>query len=326
MKKSSKNRLTPQQESLFPGSSLFDKIARAVCRAGTLPRKELHEAWEMAKRVRRIYRGGRVLDLACGHGLLAHIMLILDDTSSSALAVDRKIPLNAKKLSNALITSWPRLENRIIFKEVNLQTISVLPDDIVISAHACGSLTDLIIDKAIEQHASAQWAIELLASKRYKRYLKTTSANRIKINRDAVKEAERYDGKWVLETNDDTITVEDAARGYKGLMIIERCFRSLKRTQIKMTPMYHWADRRIKTHVKICVLALLIERVAEIACSKSWFHIRRSLEKLQATECHGTDHMFFKLNEVVHEVKETFNILEIPLPAGIVGISNMQKR
>ena len=153
MKKSSKNRLTPQQESLFPGSSLFDKIARTVCRAGTLPRKELHEAWEMAKRVRRIYRGGRVLDLACGHGLLAHIMLILDDTSSSALAVDRKIPVNAKKLSNALITSWPRLKNRIIFKELNIQKISVLPDDIVISAHACGSLTDLIIDMAVEQRA-----------------------------------------------------------------------------------------------------------------------------------------------------------------------------
>ncbi|MCD4721573.1 MAG: SAM-dependent methyltransferase [Desulfobacula sp.] len=153
MKKSSKNRLTLQQESLFPGSSLFDKIARAVCRAGTLPRKELHEAWEMAKRVRRRYRGGRVLDLACGHGLLAHIMLILDDTSSIAIAVDRKIPLNAKKLSDVLITSWPRLKNRIIYKEMDIREIFVLPDDIVVSAHACGSLTDLIIDKAIEQHA-----------------------------------------------------------------------------------------------------------------------------------------------------------------------------
>lgn len=153
MKKSSKNRLTPQQESLFPGGSLFDKIARAVCRAGTLPRKELYEAWEMAKRVRRRYRGGRVLDLACGHGLLAHIMLILDDTSNIAMAVDKKIPLNAKKLSNILIKSWPRLKNRIIYNEVDVQEISVLPDDIVVSVHACGSLTDLIIDKAIEQHA-----------------------------------------------------------------------------------------------------------------------------------------------------------------------------
>ena len=153
MKKSSKNRLTPQQQSLFPGDNLFDKIARAVCRAGTLPRKELHEAWEMAKRIRRRYRGGRVLDLACGHGLLAHIMIILDDSSKIAIAVDTKIPLNAKKLSNALITSWPRLKDRIIYKQMHIQEITIFPDDIVVSAHACGSLTDMIIDKATEQHA-----------------------------------------------------------------------------------------------------------------------------------------------------------------------------
>ena len=153
MKKSSKNRLTPQQAPLFPGSGLFDKIARAVCRAGTLPRKELHEAWEMAKRVRRKYRGGRVMDLACGHGLLAHIMLILDDSSQTAVAVDKKIPLNAGKLSKALISTWPRLKNRIIYKQVPVQEITILPDDIVVSAHACGALTDLIIDRAIEQRA-----------------------------------------------------------------------------------------------------------------------------------------------------------------------------
>ena len=153
MKKSSKNRLTPRQQSLFSGNSLFDNIARAVCRAGTLPRKELYEAWEMAKRVRRRYRGGRVIDLACGHGLLAHIMLILDDSSKTAIAVDKKIPLNSGKLSNALITSWPRLKNRVIYKEAPVQEITIFPDDIVVSAHACGSLTDLIIDKAIEQHA-----------------------------------------------------------------------------------------------------------------------------------------------------------------------------
>jgi hypothetical protein len=153
MKKSSKNRLTPRQQSFFPGNNLFDKIARAVCRAGTLPRKELYEAWEMAKRVRRRYRGGRILDLACGHGLLAHIMLILDNSSKTAIAVDNEIPLNAGKLSGELITSWPRLKNRVIYKQVPVQEITILPDDIVVSAHACGSLTDLIIDKAIEQHA-----------------------------------------------------------------------------------------------------------------------------------------------------------------------------
>jgi len=153
MKKSSKNRLTPQQQSLFPGDNLFHKIARAVCRAGTLPRKELHEAWEMARRVRRRYRGGRVVDLACGHGLLAHLMLILDDSSKTAMAVDNTIPLNATKLSIALIDSWPRLKNRILFKQTPVQAFTILPDDMVVSSHACGSLTDLILDKAMQQHA-----------------------------------------------------------------------------------------------------------------------------------------------------------------------------
>ena len=76
--------------------------------------------------------------------------------------------------------------------------------------------------------AKAQWAIELLASKRFKRYLTITKKNRIRIDRGKIRAAAKYDGKWVLETNDDTISLEDAASGYKGLMIIERCFRSLK--------------------------------------------------------------------------------------------------
>ena len=111
------------------------------------------------------------------------------------------------------------------------------------------------LEKELQSHrsrkATAQWAIDLLASQRYKRYLTMTKSNHIRLDRKSIREAEKYDGKWVLETNDDTIRVEDAACGYKGLMIIERCFRSLKRTQIKMTPMFHWLPRRIETHVKI---------------------------------------------------------------------------
>ena len=186
------------------------------------------------------------------------------------------------------------------------------------------------LEKKLASHsdkkATAHWAIELLASKRYKRYLKITTTDRIRIDRAAIREAQRYDGKWVLETNDDTITVEDAAKGYKGLMIIERCFRSLKRTQIRMTPMFHWAPRRIETHVKICVLSLLIERVAELACSKPWPQIRRKLEKLQVSEFQTSNHIFFKLNEVEDQVREQLDLLGVPLPPSVTGVSTLKSQ
>ena len=70
---------------------------RAVCEAGCLPRKELFEAWEMARRVRRRFRGGRIVDLAGGHGLLAQVLLLLDDSSPSALVVDPALPPSAAR-------------------------------------------------------------------------------------------------------------------------------------------------------------------------------------------------------------------------------------
>ena len=187
-----------------------------------------------------------------------------------------------------------------------------------------------VLENELERHsdkkATAQWAIELLASKRYKRYLSITQDQKIGIDYEKIRKQERYDGKWVLETNDDTISLKDAACGYKGLMIIERCFRSLKRTQIKMTPMYHWLPRRIDTHVRICVLALLIERVAELACEKSWFQISQILEGLQASEFETPTHRFFKLNEAAEPLKETLKMLRIPLLSGVFGLQPLPEK
>jgi len=148
MNRSSKNRLTEKERFLFQTDSLFDRIGRAVCDAGFLPRKELFEAWETARRVRRHFRGGRIVELACGHGLAAHIMLLLDNSSEEAIAVDPAISDNAYKLSAILSECWPRLKNRIHFVNKPLQTFEILPDDLVLSVHACGELTDIIIDRA----------------------------------------------------------------------------------------------------------------------------------------------------------------------------------
>nr|WP_320130977.1 class I SAM-dependent methyltransferase [uncultured Holophaga sp.] len=154
LRRASRSRLTEKQLPLFTGGTLFDSIARVVCRAGCLPRKELFEAWEVARRVRRRFRGRRVVDLACGHGLVAWILLLLDDSSPEALAVDLRIPPSAGRLETALVEAWPRLQGRVRFQEADLRTLNLDRNDLVVSAHACGSLTDLVLERAMETGAA----------------------------------------------------------------------------------------------------------------------------------------------------------------------------
>jgi hypothetical protein len=149
MNLSSRNRLNEKLICQFNGGTLFDRIAQAVCRAGCLPRKELYEAWETARRVRRRFRGGRVVDLACGHGLLAQIMLLLDSSSPTALAVDRKIPPSAAVLAGSMGDNWPRLKEQLCFVECDISAAELYHNDLIVSAHACGGLTDLVLDRAV---------------------------------------------------------------------------------------------------------------------------------------------------------------------------------
>lgn len=145
---SSKSRLTTFDLDRFPGDTLFERIARATCEAGCLPRKELYEAWEVARRVRRVFRGGRIIDLAAGHGLLAQILLLLDDTSPTAIAVDTAFPASCAALHEALCRTWPHLRSRVTFEARSLDSFELHSDDVVVSSHACGALTDLVIDRA----------------------------------------------------------------------------------------------------------------------------------------------------------------------------------
>src|SRR4051812_37137819 len=145
---SSRGRLTDRDVDRFPEDTLFHRVARAVCHAGCLPRKELYEAWEVARRARRLFRGGRVVDLAAGHGLLAQIMLVLDDTSPRAIAVDTSIPRSSATLHGAIVEAWPRLAGRIEFVAAPLDSVTLDEGDVVVSSHACGRLTDVAIEAA----------------------------------------------------------------------------------------------------------------------------------------------------------------------------------
>jgi hypothetical protein len=145
---SSKGRLTHHDLERFPGNALFDRVARAACQAGCLPRKELYEAWEMARRIRRRLRGGRIVDLAAGHGLLAHLLLLLDDSSPEALLIDTAPPPSAVRLHAVLAEAWPRLAGRIVFERRTLESATLHAADLVVSSHACGALADVVLDAA----------------------------------------------------------------------------------------------------------------------------------------------------------------------------------
>ena len=150
---SSRGRLTDKDLGRFPSDTLFDRLARALCHAGCLPRKELYEAWELARRARRVFRGGRVVDLGGGHGLLAHVMLVLDDSSPAALVVDKMLPASSIRVHEALVETWPRLAGRITFLERALDDLDLQATDVVVSSHACGRLTDVVLDRAVAARA-----------------------------------------------------------------------------------------------------------------------------------------------------------------------------
>ena len=96
-------------------------------------------------------------------------------------------------------------------------------------------------------------------------YLSLDDKGRPYLDKDKVKRAEHLDGKFVLTTNDDTLSVADIALGYKSMWIIENCFKTMKTTGLGVRPMFHWVNsdsvhQRITAHVKLCVLALMIQR------------------------------------------------------------------
>jgi hypothetical protein len=105
------------------------------------------------------------------------------------------------------------------------------------------------------------------------------------IDRAKVQAEARLDGKYLLRTSDDTLTPADVALGYKQLVEVEEAFRTLKHT-LELRPIYHRRDDRIRAHVLLCWLALLLVRVAEMRVEQglgqpySWDRIRIELQRM----------------------------------------------
>jgi hypothetical protein len=165
-------------------------------------------------------------------------------------------------------------------------------------------------------------ACTLLASRRYGRYLTTDYLGRPRLDAVKIKAAEKFDGKFVVITNDDTLSAEDVALGYKGAWIIESCFRRMKQTGLEVRPMFHWTPRRIEAHVKLCVLALQMQRAAEIRCALPWARIAHELAALKAVRYHTGGRSIVQRTKIADSLGGILKMLGVSMPKQILSVSD----
>jgi hypothetical protein len=118
------------------------------------------------------------------------------------------------------------------------------------------------------------------------RWVKQLPTGRLTLDRAKVTAEERLDGKYLLTTSDPDLTAEDVALGYKNLLEAERGFRDLKST-LELRPVYHRLEPRIRAHVLLCWLALLLIRVAERSTGHTWRRIAIELGRIHAVTLTG---------------------------------------
>jgi hypothetical protein len=164
--------------------------------------------------------------------------------------------------------------------------------------------------KDIDSKAYTKRVFKLMASRRYGRYLRRTKTGKLRLNQAAVRTAEKHDGKFVVHSNDDTLTAEDLALGYKQLMRVEEAWRQLK-SGLGMRPVFHWVPHRIHAHVFLTVLSLLLERVAEQACADTWRNIRDDLKQIKLAQLSGGNGTVWQVTEPRVEAKNRLKSLGI---------------
>jgi transposase len=145
------------------------------------------------------------------------------------------------------------------------------------------------------------------------RYLRQTPGGRLVLDRATIAAEERLDGKYLLTTSDPSLSAEDVALGYKQLMEAERSFRDLKGTLL-LRPVFHRKDERIRAHVLICFLALVLVRLAETRTGETWRTIRAELGQIRQGHFRSSDGDFTQTSELTTRQRDLHAALGIAEP------------
>jgi transposase len=145
------------------------------------------------------------------------------------------------------------------------------------------------------------------------RYLRVTPGGLLRIDAAKTKAEENLDGKYLLRTADPKLPAEDIALGYKQLLEVERGWRDMKQV-IDLRPVYHRREDRIRAHVTLCWLALLLARIAENACGQTWPGLRRELDKIHIGTFAGPAGTFQQRTELTKRHRDILKALQIDAP------------
>jgi transposase len=172
--------------------------------------------------------------------------------------------------------------------------------------------------RAEDAHVRAECALRDHPTLR--RWIRQQPSGRLVIDRAKVKAEANLDGKYLLATSDPDLSPGDTALGYKNLLEAEHGFRDLK-SELLLRPVFHRLEHRIRAHVLICWLALLLTRVAERSCDQSWRHIRRETARLKQVTLTGQAGTITQTTPLRPEQKTIYQALSITPPPRVTAFN-----
>ena len=151
------------------------------------------------------------------------------------------------------------------------------------------------------------------------RYLRVTPSGLLRIDKATVKAETNLDGKYLLRSSDPHLSAEDIALGYKQLLQVERGWRDMKQV-IDLRPVYHRLEERIRAHLVLCWLALLLVRIVETTTGATWRSLAAELNRLQVITFTSPDGTFRQRTELTKPQRDIYATLQLDPPSKIIEL------
>jgi transposase len=187
--------------------------------------------------------------------------------------------------------------------------------------HLVARLTDKITDTdQLSATKRAELRGQISTQPGLNRFLRVTAGGLLRVDQAKIKAEARLDGKYLLRCSDPTLSAEDIALGYQQLLQVERGWRDMK-SVLDLRPVYHRLEDRIRAHVLLCWLALLLARVAETATGRTWPAIRADLDRLHTITFTGPAGTFRQTTELTKVQRDLLAALKLDPPKKIIELA-----